>query len=552
MAVTTIIFQVIGGLAIFLLGMKNMSEGMQAVAGSKLRKLISAVTDNRFLACGVGVLVTSIIQSSSVTTVMVVGLVNSSFMTLTQAIGVIFGANIGTTITGWILTLKIDRYGLPVLAIAAIVYLFARRDRIRYTAMTIMGIGMVFFGLQLMKEGFKPLASMPEFKEWFHRFSADDYWGVLKCAAAGCILTMIVQSSSATLGITMGAAVTGLIRFDTAAALVLGENIGTTITALLASLGATTNAKRAAYSHMVFNLIGVAWITAVFPYYMKLIIAMVGVDPGSATASAGNIRAGIALVHSGFNITNTIIFLPFLGVLAKVVTRLVPDHPHKEAPRLTFLNVRMLDTPAIGIQQSFVEVLRMAEGTTKMMSYLDECLTSAEPDEAREKKVFHREEVLDIMQKEIVEFLSSLLAGNVSRDVMTTARKHLRMADEYESVSDYVVNVLKLCRKMRAAEIETSEECKNDLLALHARVQEYLEMINTAVAQNNDQILSKARTEGDEITHMMKEARARHLDRVEQQHVSPLGSLVVTDMLTAYRKIKDHGLNIAEALAGEK
>jgi len=266
-----IIFQVCGGLGIFLLGMKNMSEGMQAVAGERLRRMIGAVTNNRLLACGVGTLVTCIIQSSSVTTVMVVGMVNASIMNLLQAIGVILGANIGTTITGWILVIKISKYGLPLLGASSFFYLFSKRDSIRFFFMFLMGLGMVFFGLELMTQGFAPIKEMPGFIAWFHRFHPDTYFDVWKCVLVGAALTAIVQSSSATLGITMALALTGTIDYRTAAALILGENIGTTITAVLASLGAATNARRAAYAHVAFNVIGVCWITAIFTPYTNMV-----------------------------------------------------------------------------------------------------------------------------------------------------------------------------------------------------------------------------------------------------------------------------------------
>ena len=242
-ALIRLVCGLVGGLGLFLLGMKNMSDGLQAVAGASLRRLIGAVTGNRFAATAVGTLVTCIVQSSSVTTVMVVGFVNSGVMQLTQGVGVIMGANIGTTITGWILVLNIGKHGLPMLGLAAIVYLFSRGDRWRYWAMTIMGIGMVFFGLELMKDACAIIKGMPAFETWFKAFSATTYPGVLKCAAVGCVLTMIVQSSSATLGITISLATQGIISYETAAVPVLGENIGTTITAFLASLGTTTNAR---------------------------------------------------------------------------------------------------------------------------------------------------------------------------------------------------------------------------------------------------------------------------------------------------------------------
>ena len=302
----SIICTVLGGLGIFLLGMKYMSEGLQAVSGERLRKIISVATDNRIMGMLVGLTITSVVQSSSVTTVMVVGLVNSAMMTLTQAIGVIFGANIGTTVTAWILTLNIAKYGLPLLGLSAFLFLFCKNERMRYIGMTIMGIGMVFFGLTLMTDGFKPLRALPEFVQWFHSFQATSYLGVIKCAAVGCILTMIVQSSSATVGITMGLAATGMINFQTAGALVLGENIGTTITAWLASLGAATNAKRAAWAHICFNTIGVAWITIIaIPFYFPLIGRLIGHDPNTQVMlengepSYPYVMAAIAAVHTG-------------------------------------------------------------------------------------------------------------------------------------------------------------------------------------------------------------------------------------------------------------
>ncbi|MCK4959572.1 MAG: Na/Pi cotransporter family protein, partial [Planctomycetes bacterium] len=471
-----IFFGVIGGLGIFLLGMKNMSEGMQAVAGEKLRRLINAVTNNRILACGVGTVMTMLVQSSSITTVMVIGMVNAGIMNLVQAIGVILGANIGTTITGWILVIKIGKYGLPLLGISALFFLFSKRDRVRYVASFFLGLGMIFFGLQLMKNGFAPLKELPEFTEWFSRFSPHNYFGVLKCCMVGAILTAIVQSSSATLGITISLAYIGVIDYPTAAALVLGENIGTTITAYLASLGASSNAKRASYAHMVINIIGVLWITAVFSAYTALIIKIVGTDPGTGIAAEdGGLTypfstTAIAATHTGFNVVNVLIFLPFIGWLNKLLYFLVPEKAHKEVPHLRFIDVRMLDTPAISIQQSRKEVLRMGEHVEKMLSRLRLVIVDDKPNEKSESKIFHREEVLDIVQKEIVEFLTDLLSGTVPHDVMNSGRMQLRMADEYESISDYLTNILKLKLKLRDSDLKMTDAARREILDLHEHV----------------------------------------------------------------------------------
>lgn len=549
--VDAFLFKTIGGLGIFLLGMKFMSEGMQAVAGRKLRKMITLTTHNRVIGCMIGAIITSVIQSSSVTTVMVIGLVNGGFMTLMQAIGVIMGANIGTTITGWILALKIAKYGLPILGVAAFAYLFIRNERARYTAMAIMGVGMVFFGLETMSAGFKDPRIYEVLKVVFARLDAGTYKGLFICAIAGCIVTATVQSSSAVLGITIALAETKLIDFTTAAGIIIGLNIGTTITAFLASLGSNTDAKRAAYAHILFNTLGSVWLFPFFYIYTDMIST--SIDFLSETTIANNhVIAKIALSHTCFNILNTIVFLPMTGLLAKIVTRIAPDKPHKEAPHLTFLDVRMLDTPSIGIQQSFVEILCMDDHIRKMMTFLRELITSKDPDEEKTKELFHREEILDVVQKEIVEFLSQILSGNIPHDVVNASRKQLRIADEYESVSDYIADLLKLRLKLHNAGLQISEDSLSDILSLHDQVSSYIDIIGSAVHDNNPDVLDKARIGGDAITSLMKDLRTKHLDKVEAQHVPPLKSLIYTDMLTSYRRIKDHILNIAECLAGEK
>ena len=549
---------VIGGLGIFLFGMKNMSEGMQAVAGNRMRVLINAVTNNRFMACGVGLVITLLIQSSSVTTVMVVGMVNATLMNLTQAIGVILGADIGTTVTGWILISPISEYGLPMMGFAAFFFLFSKNERLRYTAMLILGLGMVFFGLMLMKEGFYPLREMEGFRAAFIRFSPDNYFGVLRCCLVGAAVTAVVQSSSATLGITMGMVGVGVLDFETAAALVLGDNIGTTITACLGAIGASTNAKRAAAAHVTIKVLGVAWITALFFPYMKLMKGLVGEELIATTELIEGIPTythamkAIAMSHTGFNIVNVILLIPFTTVLARVLMRVMPDTAEKEVPHLKFLDIRMLDTPAMGIQQSQKEIVRMGEIARKMLVRLRDIIGKKGRNEVSEGKIFRREDVLDLIQKEVVEFLSSLLSGNVPHEVMDEGRKQLRMADEYESIGDYITALLKLNLKMDKGQMEMIPETRKEILELHDRLLEYVSMINEAVAEDNVRIVLKAQTRGDGITHLIKEYRTNHLERVEKGDISPLKSLIVTDMLSSYRRVKDHALNIAEALAGEK
>lgn len=551
------IFSVVGGLGIFLLGMKNMSEGLQTIAGDRLRKLIGMVTNNRILATGVGTLVTCIIQSSSITTVLVVGFVNSSLMTLRQAIGVIMGANIGTTITGWILVLNIGKWGLPMLGAAAFVFLFSKNEKLRYIGMTVMGIGMVFFGLELMKNGFKPIRSIPEFEQWFHYFSADTYFGVLKCASVGCLLTLIVQSSSATLGITMGLASTGVIHFETAAALVLGENIGTTITAFLASLGTTTNARRAAYAHIIFNVLGVIWITSIFSLYLVVVRKFLGVDPNEMVLVNGvetfpNIQAGIATVHTGFNVTNTLLFLPLIPFLARLLIKIVPDTKYVETSHLTHLDGLMLDSPVMAIEQAAKEIIIMNDRDRAMIDNLKKATATGTPDKDLVQQLFQEEKELDTMQHEIMVFLTELLSGSVPHSVSVEAQNQARLADEYESVSDYLITILKLHLRLSNANIAIPDDMRANLGALHDLVSDYFDLVANAVKTKQKNILEKAYPQGDAITHRFRKCRSSLMDRLANEKLDPQLNTAFADMLNSYRRVKDHLVNIAEVIGGVK
>jgi phosphate:Na+ symporter len=552
-----IVFAVIGGLGIFLLGMKHLSEGIQAIAGNRMRRMINAVTDNRVMAVAVGTGVTCLVQSSSITTVIVVGLVNSGLMLLHQAIGVIMGANIGTTITGWILVLNIGKYGLPLLGVGAIVYLFAKKDRWKYLAVTVMGLGMVFFGLELMKDGFKPIRDVPAFHEAFLWFKADGFIGVMKCVLVGSVLTAIVQSSSATLGITIAIATQGLLDFQTAMALVLGQNIGTTITAWLASLGTTTAAKRAAYFHIIFNTLGGILAMVLFRGYIGLIGQVVhmaeGIDPLAMTSDhkrfSEAMTFAIATGHTVFNVTMTIIMLPLVRWWAGVLERFVPDKKVKEARRLTSLDMRMVDSPIMAIETSRGEILQMAQGVDKMLEWTRTVTSQSEPDEKLLEKIFHREQILDNMQQEVIEFLTDLLTAEIPHSVTNEGRQQLRMADEYESISDYVSSVVKAYLRMQRANVAISEEERVALNGLHDEVTDYVKLVTRGVEKNEPDLATRADARSGQITRRVKEMRDSHLARLSQEKIDPVKSMSYLTILNGYRKIKDHALNIAEAQA---
>jgi phosphate:Na+ symporter len=530
--ISSIFFKVTGGLAIFLLGMSYMSGGIQAVAGSKLRKLISAVTNNRVMALGVGFSVTALIQSSSATSVMVVGFVNSGVMTLVQAIGVILGADIGTTVTGWILVLNIGEYGLPILGVFGIFYLFSKDESLRYLSMMLMGLGMIFFGLELMKAGFKPLREIEAFLNLFIIFKPDNFWGLIACALTGAFITALVQSSSASVGIVMGMASTGVLNFETSVALVMGMNLGTTVTAFLASLGASTNAKRAAYAHALIKAVGLVWVLPLFPFFLKVIPIIVGEDPGTIRIHDGVetfpfIISGIAVAHTLFNIINVIFHFPFIKQIASFLERVVPDESDAKQVKFTKFDIRMLGSPVIIIEQSRREIINMGNSILGMLNDLDSVIKNGFDDDKSIRAVFRKEEELDVMQKEITTFLVEIISRDLPYAQVLEAQAQLRMADEYESISDYIANNMKLLLK-------------------------YFGYINNCVIQEKKPETTYIYAEGKSITHHFRELRTKHLQRLEKQKIEPLMSVTYMNILNSYRRIRDHAMNVAEVIIGEK
>ena len=401
-----------------------------------------------------------------------------------------------------------------------------------------------------MKDGFAIIKDLPAFELWFDRFQADSYFGVLKCAAVGCLLTFIVQSSSATLGITIGLAQIGVIPFETGAAFVLGENIGTTITAWLASLNATTNARRAAYAHILFNVFGVAWVTAIFPWYMMIIRYLIA---GSVSADISpHVTEAIAATHTGFNVTNTIICLPLAGVLAWLLERLLPEPATKEVGRLTNLDVRILESPVLALQQSRNEVVRMAESCRLMMGWLREVMQSDQIDSALVRRALQEEKRVDTLQDELVDFISRLLASNVPENLVGETRQQLRIVDEYESISDYIGRILKYYTNLLESGDKFDAVEQQNLLELHTMVSNFLDSIESAYRSTKGEASGLTLERGKNISQEVRQLRRKIVDRMGVNAITPNVSIAYNRILNAYRRIRDHGVNIIQAMAGEK
>ena len=539
----------IGGLGIFLLGMQQISEGLQGVAGPRMRKVVAAATTNRFAGVATGTIVTAIIQSSSVTTVMVVGMVTSGIMTLLQAINVIIGANIGTTVTAWLVAV-FPKVGvtaiMSIIGVAAILYLFATRERWKFIGLILLGLGLIFFGLELMSGALSPISESQGMRDAMALFSATgadgtfSVIGMLKCILVGAVATAIVQSSSATTGIAIILVANGAIDFNTAACLVLGMNIGTTVTAWLAALKAPTNARRAALAHSLFNVIGVLIMAPLFPFVLPLAVRIFHID----TMGPEQLTFAVAGVHTAFNAINTCIFLPFTRPYAWLIEHIIPDPKVRELPRLALLNPLKV-APVVAVEQARKEVEHMA----------NRCL-SGKTNETLENDIFHREEELDVIQHEVSAFLGQIMSTNLPADVAYRSRMLLRVADEYESVSDEVAALLKQFIRIRRSKMKLSDRGRQALLGLHDLCASFAATVTESFLQGKahaSDVLADMYPDAAGISARVKEIRKDQMLRLAEHDptIDPLCVVIVLDVLNIYRRLKEDCLNIGEAMLDE-
>jgi phosphate:Na+ symporter len=548
-------YTAIGGLGIFILGMKYLSDSLQMLSGGLIRKAISSVTSNRFLAVLVGLFVTTFVQSSSITTVMVVGLTNAGLMQLTQAIGVILGANIGTTITGWILAVKVGKYGLLLIALGVFPMLFSKNDRLSASSKVLVALGLIFFGLEIMSDAFKPLRNDEGFMNLMLVLDAQSLLSILGCVAIGCLMTMVIQSSSAMLGITIALATTGAIPLHTAIALVMGENIGTTITAQFAAIGGTIVSRRAAMAHSVFNLLGVFIILSIFAPYVSMIERFVPGFSGFANAE-GNypyVAAHIAMAHTFFNVTATLVMLPFLNHLARLVTKMVPEKEGAVKGSFKYIGTPGSMPVAMGISMVFEELKRMQGRVHKALRHAGSFLQrDLKGRERFYQKVKVLEDETDVMQHEITTFTVTLMqAGNASKEQSDRAYSYIRAADELESIADYAASLCSYMRRLEKNELDFSEDGWKDLLNFHHEVFAFFTQVCRAF--NNEDVSStrKIYDEANRLNDLADEVRKAHLDRMKEGSCGALPALTFSDMAVALRRVKNHTVNLHEALFHE-
>ena len=554
-----LIFGLMGGLGLFLFGMKIMSEGLQKIAGSRMRKILSALTSNRIVGTLVGIAVTAMIQSSSATTVMVVGFVNAGLMSLVQAIGVILGANIGTTVTAQLIAFKITKYALPAIGIGAGFKLFTKNKKWSYFGEILLGFGLLFFGLSVMKHAFDPLKTSDEFRQLFMIVGDNHLVGVM----IGAILTMIVQSSSATIGITIALATSGILSFDASVALILGENIGTTITANLAAIGTNLAARRTAFAHFLFNSLGVCYMLLFFPFFLNFISSM---TPGDAdfviqtqdqAARMGGelgdkpfIARHIANTHTMFNIVNTIIFLPLVGVLAKLSTVVIRGREEDMEFHLKYLDNRVLSTPPIALAQARSETRRMSQIAQEMV---DETLLFLQDNDLKKIPGLEKnEDLTDVLQKEITDFLVKLSQKSITQETSQEVASMMNMVNDLERVGDHCENLWNLNQRKLDQKITFSEIAMNEISEISDLTREFLATIVQALEDKNTGILDEAYRLEDGIDDIEERLRNNHIKRLNTGECTVNSGLIFIDMLHNFEKIGDHTYNFAKAVVGKK
>ncbi|MDR2734639.1 MAG: Na/Pi cotransporter family protein [Spirochaetota bacterium] len=562
MGVVEGIFQLLGSLGLFLYGMKVMSDGLQKSSGDRLQKTLRFMTKNRFAGVATGIGVTSVIQSSSATTVMVVSFVSAGMLSLTQSIGVIMGANIGTTVTAWIVSLfgfkmKITALALPAIGLA-LPLIFIKKFRKETFGEFLIGFGILFLGLYYLKECMPAVdGDSQAIKDFVASITGGGLISRLAFVCFGMVLTVIVQSSSATVAITQTMAFQGWLDFESAVSIVLGENIGTTITAQIASVGCSLDAKRAAMVHTMFNVFGVVWVVSIFPIFVKVVDSLY---PGSrsllgeATSDNVNITAGIALFHTLFNVTNTFILIWFVTPFERLIRHMLPGRRIRTDDgvyRLRYFSASLQDTPDMSIVRARQEVQKMAAIVENMFTKFITLFYSREIDIEKDVKEFAKnEEFTDQMQSEISRFLGECSRYNLSTSNMTSVAILVRVIDELESIADSCYHLVLLEQKCREKKFMYHTEALEATRPYTNLIREFLSLIARYLDSSMSQYeLDEAKKMEDQINNYRNLLKRAARKRIEEGG-SVSGEILFIDELQQMEHIGDFAFNIARALSG--
>lgn len=536
-----LLFGVVGGLGLFIFGMKLMAEGLQKAAGDKLRRILEVLTTNRFMAVVTGIILTVAVQSSSTTTVMVVGFVNAGLMTLAQAVGTIFGANIGTTITAQLVSFRgITEYALPAVALGVVLSFFTKKRTSRYIGQAILGFGILFIGMNTMSGALRVLRTAPELLGLMKSFGDIPILGVL----AGAVFTVAVQSSSASTGVIVAMTLEGVIQLPAAMALILGTNIGTCVTAMLASIGTNLTARRAAVSHIVFNVVGVIVFIFILKPFTNLIefITPEMADPGLLVARQ------VANAHTIFNITNTILVLPFIHQFVKLITKLVPGEEIVIERGVKFIDTRMLQTPSLALGAAEKEVARMGDISNLMITDSVKILFENRVDII--KDVEQREVVIDELEKEIAVFLAKLSNKVPGKDAQRVTML-LHAINDIERIGDHCENIAELCAGKIEDDIPFSDTARNEIQDMYQAVFTMTTKAIKAFKENDLNLARQVIDEDDIVDDLEKKLRNKHIERINLGKCNPTSGVIYLDILSNFERIGDHAVNIAQIVLGE-
>ena len=533
----TDVLALLGGLALFLYGMQMMSTGLEAAAGNRMKSILEKLTSNRVKGVLVGAAITAVIQSSSATTVMVVGFVNSGLMTLKQAVWVIMGANIGTTITGQLIALDIGAIA-PLFAIAGVgAIMFIKSEKVHHISSIFAGLGLLFMGMDMMGAAMSPLKESEAFISLMTKFD-NPLLGIL----VGALFTAVIQSSSASVGILQALASTGMIPLSSAVFVLFGQNIGTCITAVLASIGMKVNAKRTTVIHLLFNIIGAVLFTVIclVTPYVTWIEAMTPGDPVAQIANA----------HTVFNIVTTLLLLPFGTHMANIAVRILPDSKKADDEDLRLKYIRPFESSyaighsAVAVSQVRDEVNRMRDMVAKNIS--DSFDSLVQYDEKLRKKVSEREEYIDFLNKGISEYIVSLMASEMNMSDSRKINGYYAIISNLERIGDHAVNLAEYGDDMRKWEIDFSDTVKEELNEMKAQCIAALDNLKEVTSENVERILSQAVIIEQKTDDMRDKYFKKQMQRLKKGKCQPQSRIVFSEILTDFERMGDHALNIAQ------
>lgn len=557
MSIFTVIIETLGGLGLFLLGMRMMTEGLQMTAGQRIKSILKKVSSNRVIGCITGAIVTALIQSSSATSVMLIGFVSAGLMTLHQAVGMILGANVGTTLTAQLIAFKLSNFALPAIALGVGLKFFATQKKYRYIGEVILGFGLLFFGMTVMKHALSPIKDDPAFIEFFTKFDPGTLAGLLLCVVTGAILTVMVQSSSATIGLTMTLATQGLLGFPAAMALILGENIGTTVTAQLATIGSSNqDAHRVARAHAVFNIFGVIIVLLIFPYFVqfvKWVTVFFGASPVNeiVNGESVNIARYIANGHSIFNVTNAVIFLFIMPVLVKAAIFLSPRERGEDIFQLPEFDQTFVDSPVAATVQARSELYKMSQVVRMSLDNIMSCWQKK--DLKSLQKTERYEQHINTVHKEVQAYLTLIFQSEINESLSKEISNLMRVSNNLERIGNSVQNIGNLVEEVMGHSLPFSEQAQQDIDAISRKVRQFLELVSENIQDESPGLLEHARELENQIDNMREEMRQSHIERLKKNKCKVDSGLVFIEMLTRFEKIGDWSYKIAKAVSsGEK